>query len=257
MSHKLIVLRHGESQWNRDHKFCGWMDIPLSTKGEDEAAHAGDLLNQHGIKPDVMYTSLLQRSIKTGQIILEKTNRFWVSHHKSWRLNERHYGAFQGCNKNEVFEKYGKENYQYYRRNFEAIPPLATDDASIDERYLRPVECGGIEPGKIPRGESLKLTMDRLIPYILEHVINREMIERDRVVLVVTHGSIVRSLIKHFANVSDADISKINAPTGVPLVFEFDDSGNLFGDYYYLDEELAKEGMQKVAMEGHEPKTET
>lgn len=231
------------------------MDIPLSTKGEEEAAHAGDLLNQHGIKPDVMYTSLLQRSIKTGQIMLEKTNRLWVSHHKSWRLNERHYGAFQGHKKNEMFEKYGSEMFQYYRRDFLAVPPLATEDPSIDERYLRPVEIGGIERSQIPQGESLKLTMERLIPYIQSEVIEREMLKRQRIVLVVTHGSIVRSLIKHFAGVSDADISKINAPTGVPLVFEFDDSGNLLGDYYYLDEELAKQGMAKVALEGHSPKT--
>ncbi|WPK26254.1 hypothetical protein PUMCH_003603 [Australozyma saopauloensis] len=251
MTHKLIVLRHGESQWNRDHKFCGWMDIPLSEKGEREAAHAGDLLDQHNIKPDVMYTSLLQRSVKTGQIMLEKTSRMWVSHHKTWRLNERHYGAFQGCNKNEVFEKYGKENYQYYRRDFSAIPPLAENDPSIDERYLRSVENGGIEPGHIPRGESLKLTMERMIPYVMKEVVQREMLEKNRVVLLVTHGSIVRSLIKHFGGVSDADISKINAPTGVPLVFEFDDSGTPIGDYYYLDEELAKKGMDKVAMEGH------
>lgn len=255
MPHKLIVLRHGESQWNRDHKFCGWMDVPLSDKGEQEAAHAGDLLDQHGIKPDVMYTSLLQRSIKTGHIMLEKTSRQWVSHHKSWRLNERHYGAFQGKNKNEVFEKYGKEDYQYYRRNFEAIPPLAEEDHSIDERYLRPVENGGIASGHIPKGESLKLAMERLIPFVQSEIIKREMLEKNRVVLVVTHGSIVRSMIKYFAKVSDADISKINAPTGVPLVFDFDDAGELIGDYYYLDEELAQKGMEKVAMEGHAPQT--
>ncbi|RKP32360.1 phosphoglycerate mutase [Metschnikowia bicuspidata] len=254
MPHKLIVLRHGESQWNRDHKFCGWMDIPLSTKGEQEAAHAGDLLNQFGIKPDVMYTSLLQRSIKTGHIILEKTNRLWVSHHKTWRLNERHYGAFQGHKKNDMFEKYGKEKFQYYRRDFLAIPPLIENDPSIDERYFRLVENGGIEPKQIPRGESLKLVMERMILYVQSRVIGCEMIERKRVVLVVTQGSIVRSLIKYFANVSDASISKINAPTGVPLVFEFDDSGALLGDYYYLDKELAKKGMAKVAMEGHTPK---
>lgn len=253
MTHKLIVLRHGESQWNRDHKFCGWMDIPLSSKGEDEAAHAGELLNQYGLKPDVMYTSLLLRSIKSGQIILEKTNRHWVSHHKSWRLNERHYGAFQGCNKNEIFEKYGKDKYQYYRRDFLAIPPLAENDACIDDRYLRLVENGGIALESIPKAESLKHAMERLILYVLSEVINREILERKRVVLVVTHGSIVRSLIKHFAKVSGASISKINVPTGVPLVFEFDDAGDLIGDYYYLDEELAKKGMEKVAMEGYLP----
>lgn len=240
---QLIVLRHGESQWNHENKFCGWIDVALSAKGEQEARHAGELLLKHHIRPDVMYTLMLQRLIKTGQIILETIHRMWIPHVKTWRLNERHYGAFQGRDKNEVYREYGEQQYQYYRRNFRAVPPRlgATADASVDERY---------ELDRVPHGELLELTMQRLIPYIQHEVVDHQMLAEHRTVLVVTHGLIVRSLIKHFCGVSDADISTINAPTGVPLVFDLDSEGKLVGDYYYLDEELARRGMAKVAMEG-------
>lgn len=244
MPHKLIVLRHGESQWNHENKFCGWIDILLSEKGEAEAKHAGDLLLKYGIKPTIMYTSMLKRSIKTGHIISETIERMWVPHIKSWRLNERHYGAFQGRDKNEVFNEYGEEKYQYYRRNFHAVPPLATHDSSIDERYE------GLLDTHSPTGESLELTMARLIPYVESEIVGHSILGKNECVLVVTHGSIVRSLIKHFSGVSDADISKINAPTGVPLVFELDDEGRLEKPYYYLDEELARKGIAKVEKEG-------
>lgn len=246
MPHKLIVLRHGESQWNHENKFCGWIDIPLSSKGEYEARHAGELILRAGIKPDIMYTLMLQRSIKTGQIILEAIHRMWIPHIKTWKLNERHYGLFQGRNKNDVYKQYGKEKFQYYRRNFHAVPPQLdiSTDASIDAKY------DSISREEIPTGESLELTMKRLIPFIESQVIEGSMLREDKTVLIVTHGSIVRSLIKYFVNVSDEDISKINAPTGVPLVFELNDSGKLATNYYYLDEELAQEGIAKVAMEG-------
>lgn len=246
MPHKLIVLRHGESQWNHENKFCGWIDVPLSEKGKKEAQHAGELLARNGIKPSVMYTSMLQRSIKTGHIILETVGRMWIPHVKSWRLNERHYGAFQGRDKTEVYREYGKERYQYYRRDFRAIPPLASaqNDTSIDERYE------GLLDTASPSGESLETAMQRLIPFVDSEIVAQHVLAKNETVLVVTHGLIVRSLIKHFCHVSDENISKINAPTGVPLVFELDDTGNLVGNYYYLDEELARKGMEKVALEG-------
>lgn len=240
--HRLIVLRHGELRWNHENKFCGWIDIPLSDKGEQEARHAGELLTEKNIKPTVMYTLLLQRSIKLGHLILEAMGRLWVPHHKTWRLNERHYGAFQGRDKTEVYTEYGKEKYQYYRRNYAAVPPLA-EAPSTDERYA------GIED--LPCGELLQLVMQRLIPFVKREIVERDVLAGGHTVLVVTHGSIVRSLIKHFCHVSDDQISKINAPTGVPLVFDLDDSGELVGEYYYLDEELAQKRMAKVAMEGH------
>lgn len=247
MVHKLVVLRHGESQWNHENKFCGWIDIPLSAKGENEAKHAGELLLKYDIKPDVMFTSMLQRSIKTGQIILETIGRMWIPDVKTWRLNERHYGAFQGRDKGEVFREYGHDRYQYYRRDFEAVPPETESvqrDSSIDERYAH-------DASQLPKGESLRMTMDRLLPYVMDEIVAAQILQEDRTVLVVTHGSIVRSLIKHFAQVGDEAISKINAPTGVPLVFELADDGTLARDFYYLDEELARKGIAKVAMEGH------
>ncbi|EEQ37285.1 putative phosphoglycerate mutase [Clavispora lusitaniae] len=248
MAHKLIVLRHGESQWNHENRFCGWIDIPLSAKGEQEAQHAGELIKKYNIKPDIMYTSMLQRSIKTGNIILETLGRSWIPEIKTWRLNERHYGSFQGRDKTEVFNEYGKEKFQYYRRDFHAIPPRSDvdEDTSVDERYAN------LDRSEIPTGESLELTMARLIPFVSKEIVEQSLLTENKTVLVVTHGSIVRSLIKHFDNVSDADISKINAPTGVPLVFELDQDGHLARPHYYLDEELAKKGMAKVAMEGQQ-----
>lgn len=246
MTHRLIVLRHGESQWNHENKFCGWIDIPLSPKGEREARHAGELILKHGIKPDIMYTLMLQRSIKTGELILETIHRMWIPHIKTWRLNERHYGLFQGRNKNEVYQQYGKEKFQYYRRNFKAIPPqLNVDtDESIDEKYA------DLPRDELPTGESLELTMERVIPFVESQIVQGNILRENKTVIIVTHGSIVRSLIKHYVSVSDEDISKINAPTGVPLVFELNENGQLAKNYYYLDEELAKKGMAKVAMEG-------
>lgn len=239
---KLIVLRHGESQFNHEHRFGGWIDVPLSAKGEREAAHAGQLLLENGLMPDLVYSLMLQRSIKTAHVILEQTHRMYVQHIKSWRLNERHYGSFQGQRKHDVYEKYGQQKYNYYRRDFKAVPPkIDGADSSIDERYAHlPQEA-------IPQGELLEMTMRRMMP-LLDDILAKL---RDKTVLVVTHGSVVRSLIKHFAHVSDADIAHVNAPTGVPLVFEFSLLGQLTR-HYYLDEELARRGMAKVAREGME-----
>lgn len=247
--HKLIILRHGESQWNHENKFCGWVDVPLSAKGEEEAAHAGELIKRAHFEPTIMYTLKLTRSIQTGNIILEHLKRLWVDTVKTWRLNERHYGAFQGVDKNVVFEKYGREKYQYYRRNYAAVPPLIEGkDQCIDERY----ETVDISAEDLPKGESLELVMQRLIPYFEKNIIERDLISENKIVLIVTHGSIVRSLIKHLNSVSDADISKINVPTGVPLVFELDDRGKLTKDYYYLDEELARKGIERVSKQGEQ-----
>lgn len=249
-AHKLVILRHGESQWNHENKFCGWIDIPLSEKGEHEALVAGQLIGKEGIKPTIMYTSKLSRLIKTGDIILDHLDRLWVDTIKTWRLNERHYGAYQGVDKTEVYRELGAEKYQYVRRNFKAVPPLApqnsANDASLDERY----DNIDVDKRTLPRGESLETVMQRLIPYFDREIIQHELIEHERTVLIVTHGSIVRSLIKYLSDVSDDDISKINVPTGVPLVFELDNRGKLTKDYYYLDPELARRGIEKVRREG-------
>jgi len=246
--HKLIILRHGESQWNHENKFCGWIDIPLSTKGKGEAANAGKLIHADNLDPDIIYTSKLTRLIDTGLIILQYLNKLWIDHIKTWRLNERHYGQFQGSDKYEVFKSmnFDKEKFQYIRRDYHGTPPLIEgNDPSIDERY-NDIANKDI----LPKGESLEMVMKRLIPFFLLEIVHHQLIQLDKTVLIVTHGLIVRSLIKHLNKVSDDDISKINVPTGVPLVFEINDLGELVRDYYYLDPELAKKGMEKVKNEG-------
>ncbi|CAK7895280.1 phosphoglycerate mutase 1 [[Candida] anglica] len=243
--HKIIILRHGESEWNHANKFCGWIDVSLSEKGKQEAERAGELILQSGLKPIAMYTSKLTRSNQTGNIILEKIHRLWCDSTKSWRLNERHYGAFQGRDKTEVFKELGKEKYDYIRRDYDGKPPpvLGTDPC-IDDRY-----DSGID---LPKAESLRLVSERFLPYFEEEILKKNWAQchDDKAILIVTHGSIVRSLIKKLTNVSDADISKINIPTGIPIVFELDDNHEVIRDYYYLDPEAAKQGISKVSKEG-------
>lgn len=244
--HKLVILRHGESLWNHENRFCGWVDIPLSPKGKEEALTAGELIAKNGLDPHIIYTSKLTRSIQTGNIILEKLEKLYIDHIKTWRLNERHYGAYQGVDKNTVFKELGPEKYQYVRRNFHAVPPLIEgEDACLDERY----DTADIPKKQLPKGESLEMVMERLIPYFQSEIIEKSLIQSCKTVLVVSHGSVVRSLIKYLNNVSDDNISKINVPTGVPLVFELDDNSKLI-NYYYLDKELAEKGIEKVKNEG-------
>lgn len=247
--HKLIILRHGELEWNHSNKFCGWIDIALSEKGRSEARFAGQLIKQHNLKPSITYTSKLSRSIQTGDIILEEIDRMWCDVVKTWRLNERHYGSFQGKDKNEMYRQLGQEKYQYIRRDFQGTPPPAEKllvSKYIDERY----DFCDVNKSELPRCESLKMVMERLIPYLEREIVQGSMVRDNRTVLVVTHGSVVRSLIKHFKQVSDADISSINVPTGVPMVFELDDECQMTRDYYYLDNELAMRGIEKVRNEG-------
>jgi len=248
-THKLIILRHGESQWNHENKFCGWIDIPLTEKGKEEAEYAGELIKQHGLSPDILYTSKLIRSIETGFIILKVLNKPWVDHIKTWRLNERHYGKYQGRDKHEVFVELGedKDKFQYIRRNYNGLPPLIDPelDTSIDEKYN-----DLLNRNILPRGESLSMVMDRLIPFFKYEIFDHQMVQLNKTVLIVTHGSVVRSLIKYLNKVSDDDILKINVPTGIPLVFELDDRGDLVKPYYYLDKEKAEKGIEKVKNEG-------
>mgnify|MGYP001025082336 CR=1 FL=1 len=249
MIHKLVILRHGESQGNHENKFCGWIDLPLSETGLKEAEYAGDLIKDADLKPEIMFTSKLTRSIKTGEIILDRLSRIWIDHIKTWKLNERHYGQFQGRNKHEVFLHLNqdKEKYQYIRRNYYGCPPLIenrNDDPSLDERYQ------DIPSAFLPRGESLEMVIERVVPYFHETILPQLLIRKT--VLIVTHGSICRSLIKYLNNVSNDKISDINVPTGIPMVFELDDNGKLVRDYYYLDKELAEKRMEKVKNEGLE-----
>lgn len=244
---KIIILRHGESEWNHENKFCGWIDVPLLSRGHQEAEHAGDLIVASGFHPIVMYTLKLTRSNQTGNIILAKLNRLWCDSYKSWRLNERHYGALQGQDKTKVCREFGQQKYDFVRRDYNGLPPpVEGDDPCVDERY----EDAGTE---MPRAESLKLVSERFLPYFRLEIFARnhhKCTRADRAILVVTHGLIVRAFIKHFTHVSDAAILKINVPTGIPIVFELDENMNVVGDYYYLDEEAAMAGIEKVRQEG-------
>ncbi|CAH6722254.1 phosphoglycerate mutase 1 [[Candida] jaroonii] len=233
---KLIVLRHGESLWNDSNKFCGWVDIKLSDKGKEEARFAGKLISKYNFHITSMYTSKLSRSTQTGNIILDDLNLLFIDQYKYWELNERHYGAFQGRNREEVLKEVGEDVYNHVRRSYEGRPPRDESDGTIDWRYNNIA---------VPNGESLKDVMERFEPF-LDKLIHKQLhdFQDNGDVLMITHGSIVRSIIKFFTNQDEKVVSKIEIPTGVPIVFEIE-NGELVQNYYYLDKELAKESIRK------------
>jgi len=240
----LIILRHGQSEFNNLNKFCGWLDAKLTTKGKDQAKFAANLIKEHGLKPKILFTSKLSRTAQTGNIILEEIDRLWIDVKRSWRLNERHYGALQGCDKSEIRNKVGDEKYMYWRRAYNGCPPLIEknqESSAIDDRYKYVLD-------EVPRGESLHMVVDRLNPYLMADIKN-ELIKRD-VVLIVAHGSACRSILKIIKGISDEDIKNINVPNAVPLIMELDENMKLIKDEYYLDPEIAKERAAAVAREG-------
>ena len=245
MTHTLILLRHGNSDWNQKNLFTGWVDVRLSEQGEAEAKRAGELLAESGLKPDILYTSLLTRAIDTANIALDAADRAWLPVKRSWRLNERHYGALQGLDKAETLEKFGMEKFMEWRRSFDVPPPVLADDAEYsqvgDERYI------GID-GEIPRTESLKLVIDRMLPYWQSDII--PSLQEGKTVLVTAHGNSLRALVKHLDGISDADISELNIPTGIPLVYELGDDFMPTGPSKYLDPEAAAAGAAAVAAQG-------
>ncbi len=245
MTHTLILLRHGQSDWNQKNLFTGWVDVRLSEQGEAEAQRAGELIRESGLKPHIQYTSLLTRAIQTANIALDAADRAWLPVKRSWRLNERHYGALQGLDKAETLEKYGPEKFMEWRRSFDVPPPPLDDDAEYsqvhDERYT------GID-GEIPRTESLKLVIDRMLPYWLSDIV--PSLASGQTVLVTAHGNSLRALVKHLDGISDDDIAELNIPTGIPLVYELDDAFAPLGPGKYLDPEAAAAGAAAVAAQG-------
>ena len=243
---KLVLIRHGESEWNRLNLFTGWYDVELSEKGISEAAEGGKILRTEGFDFDICYTSYLKRAIHTLQIVLDEMDRNWLPVVKSWKLNERHYGALQGLNKAETAEKYGEEQVKVWRRSFD-VPPPALEQS--DERNPRYQEIYRDENKKeLPLTESLKITIDRVIPYF-EETIKKDMIAGKRV-LVAAHGNSLRALVKYLEGLSDAEIIDVNIPTGVPLVYEFDDNFNIKKKYYLGDQEAIKAKQEAVANQG-------
>ena len=240
---KLVLVRHGESEWNKLNLFTGWTDVGLSEKGLIEANEAGFVLKENGFDFDVCYCSYLKRAINTLNIILERMDRQWLPVIKSWKLNERHYGALQGLNKAETAEKYGEEQVKLWRRSFD-VPPPALD--KNDERcpYLQEM-YRNVNKKDLPLNESLKDTIERAVPYFNE-VIKKDMLNGKRV-LIAAHGNSLRALVKYFENLSDEEIIGVNIPTGVPLVYEFDDNFKVLKKYYIGNQDAINEKINSVA----------
>lgn len=240
---KLVLIRHGQSQWNLENRFTGWIDVPLSELGIEEARQAGTLLREGGYVFDVAYTSVLKRAIKTVWITLEELDQMWIPVHKNWRLNERMYGALQGLNKAETAKKYGEQQVQIWRRSFDVPPPPLDVN---DERWPgRDPRYAGLRPEEIPLTESLKDTIARFLPYWNDEI--APAIRRGQRVLIVAHGNSLRALVKHLDQISDEEIVGLNIPTGIPLIYELDDELLPIKHYYLGDPEAARRAAEAVA----------
>ena len=244
--HKLVLLRHGESTWNQENRFTGWTDVDLTDKGRAEAKAAGQLLKAGDFDFDLVFTSLLKRAIRTSNIALDELDRLWLPVQRSWRLNERHYGALQGLNKAETAAKHGEDQVKIWRRAYAiAPPPLTPDDprgAARDVRYRN------VAPSELPLTESLKDTVARFLPY-WHDTIAREIAKGTRV-LIVAHGNSLRALVKYLDNISDDAIVELNIPTGIPLVYELDTDLKPIRSYYLGDPEAARKAAEAVAQQG-------
>jgi len=220
MKHTVVLVRHGESTWNNENLFTGWADVPLSEKGLGEARSGGKLIKEAGFKFDVAYTSMLRRAIHTLWLVLEEMDLFYIPIKHTWRLNERHYGALQGLNKQETVDKYGKDQVLIWRRSYDVPPPPA--DLTSEHYPGNDPRYAGIDTADIPQCESLKLTEERFLPE-WESVIGPEILSGKRV-LIAAHGNTLRALVKHLDGISSDEIVGLNIPTGVPLVYELDDN---------------------------------
>jgi 2,3-bisphosphoglycerate-dependent phosphoglycerate mutase len=245
MTSTLILLRHGNSDWNQKNLFTGWVDVDLSAMGRTEARNAGKLLAASGLLPDIQYTSVLKRAIHTANIALEEANRDWIDVKRSWRLNERHYGALQGKDKAQTLAEYGPEQFMTWRRSFDVPPPPLDDDSEFSQAHDPRYAGLGAD---LPRTESLKLVIDRMLPY-WESDITVDL-AAGKTVLVTAHGNSLRALIKHLDGISDGDIAELNVPTGIPLVYELDDAFMPVKPGEYLDPEAAAAGAAAVAAQG-------
>ncbi len=243
---KLVLIRHGESQWNKENRFTGWKDVDLSEKGIAEAHAAGRLLREEGFTFDEAYTSVLKRAIRTLWIILDEMDLMWIPETKSWLLNERHYGALQGLNKAEMAAQYGEEQVLIWRRSFD-IPPGALEET--DERYLgRDPRYCTIEPGKFPATECLKDTVSRVVPYFEMEIMPK--LKAGKRLLIAAHGNSLRALVKYLDSIADTEIVNLNIPTGIPLVYELDGNLKPVTSYYLGDQEAIRAAQEAVANQG-------
>ena len=243
---KLILLRHGQSQWNSKNLFTGWVDVALSSQGEAEAKRAGELLKEKNLLPDLLHTSLLTRAIHTAEIALGACERKWIPVSRSWRLNERHYGALQGKDKAATLKEYGEEQFKLWRRSFDTPPPaIADSDQYSQASDIRYKDLGP----DLPKAECLKDVVKRLMPYLDNEIASD--LRQGKTVLVVAHGNSIRAIVKHLACISDSDIAEVNIPTGIPLLYRFDDDFEpIIKEGEYLDPEAAKESIAAVANQG-------
>ncbi len=230
---KLVLLRHGESLWNRENRFTGWTDVDLSEKGRQEAQHAAVMLKSHGLSFDVAYTSVLKRAIRTLWIVLDEMDLMWIPAHCSWQLNERHYGALQGFNKRDTAEKYGLEQVQRWRRSYDVRPPTLVQ---ADRQHLKSdPQYANLKDDELPSAESLKDTLNRVIPYWNEKILPD--LRNGKKVLISAHGNSIRAIVKYLDNVSDYGIVSVDIPTGVPLVYELDTDLKPIRHFYLNDKE--------------------
>ena len=239
----LVLLRHGESTWNKENRFTGWTDVDLSPKGIEEAREAGRALREKGYAFDVAYTSVLKRAIKTLWLALEEMDLMWIPEHKTWRLNERHYGALQGLNKLETVEKHGEEQVKIWRRSYDIRPPaLSKDDPRApqhDPRYAK------LKPEELPLTECLKDTVERVLPYWESTI--APAVRAGQRVLIASHGNSLRALVKYLDKVSDQDIVSLNIPTGIPLVYELNDDLTPIRHFYVGDPAAVERATKAVA----------
>jgi 2,3-bisphosphoglycerate-dependent phosphoglycerate mutase len=243
---KLVLVRHGESTWNKENRFTGWTDVDLSEKGRHEAKEGGLVLKSEGYTFDVAYTSVLKRAIRTLWTVLDEMDLMWIPVHRSWRLNERHYGALQGLNKAETAAKFGEDQVKIWRRSYDIRPPKLTPDderfPGLDPRYR------SLSQEQLPLTECLKDTVARFLP--LWHETIAPSIREGRKVLIAAHGNSLRALVKYLDDIPESEIMELNIPTGMPLVYELDDSLQPLNRYYLGDPEKVKAAMEAVAAQG-------
>jgi 2,3-bisphosphoglycerate-dependent phosphoglycerate mutase len=247
MTGTLVLLRHGNSEWNAKNLFTGWVDVDLDAKGEDEARRGGELLKEHGVLPDVVHTSVLRRAIRTSEIALHITDRHWIPVQRSWRLNERHYGALQGKDKKQTLEAYGEEQFMLWRRSYDVPPPpieAGSEFAQFDDpRYA------ALAPEIRPAAECLKDVLVRALPYWYDAIVPD--LRAGKTVLVAAHGNSLRAIVKHLDQISDEAIAKLNIPTGIPLRYDLDDDLHpITSGGAYLDPQAAKDAAAAVANQG-------
>ena len=243
MSHKLILLRHGQSEWNLENLFSGWTDVGLTEVGEIEARTAGRLMAEEGLEPDIMFTSVLKRATETADLALEEAGWADIPTRRSWRLNERHYGDLQGLNKKETAAKHGEDQVLIWRRSYDTRPPALEVD---DERHpSHDALYADVDPAELPGTEALSDVVDRMLPYWFEEIAPE--LEAGKTVLVVAHGNSLRALVKHLDDVNEEDIVGLNIPTGIPLVYELDDDLKPIESHYLGDQQAAEAAAEAVA----------